>query len=363
MPPVRRFVLASAVVLAVVTAGVSLCSQVGTGGYAQRIAQLSEAPGYFDTDNLISNERSYLHVVPALRDAGLSGGAYLGVGPDQNFSYIAQTHPSIAFIIDVRRDNLLLHLLFKALFRLSPTRADYLSLLFGRSPPSSGENWAQADVERIASYVETTGPLATDAIRARVRETIRTFGVALSPEDSATLDKFHRTFIERGLALKFESLGRRPNPSYPTYRDLLLETDTRGQRWNYLAHEADYQFVRSMQERDLVIPVVGSVEGTAAMGAIARLMKERNDRLSAFYVSNVEYYLGAAAFGRFVANVAALPHTGKSVIIRSVFPGRFGGIAPAPGYYSVSLTQRVDDLLDGVATGRIRGYADLLRDR
>src|SRR4029079_5460509 len=50
--------------------------------FAARIAQLSERGGFFDTDNLISNERSYLHVVPALRDAGLTGGAYIGVGPD-----------------------------------------------------------------------------------------------------------------------------------------------------------------------------------------------------------------------------------------------------------------------------------------
>src|SRR5437870_8520935 len=103
--------------------------------FASRVAQLSEPGGYFDTDNLISNERSYLHVVPALRDADLSGGAYIGVGPDQNFTYIAQVKPAIAFIIDLRRDNLLLHLLFKALFSMADTRIDYLSLLFGSPMP------------------------------------------------------------------------------------------------------------------------------------------------------------------------------------------------------------------------------------
>ena len=82
------------------------------------MAQLSERGGYFDTDNLISNEKSYLHVIPALRDGGVTGGAYIGVGPDQNFSYIAQVRPAIAFIVDIRRDNLLLHLLFKALFSI-----------------------------------------------------------------------------------------------------------------------------------------------------------------------------------------------------------------------------------------------------
>ena len=84
--------------------------------FASRIEQLSEPEGEFDTDNLISNEQAYLDVIPALRAAGTSGGAYIGVGPDQNFSYIASVRPAIAFIVDRRRDNLLLHLLFKALF-------------------------------------------------------------------------------------------------------------------------------------------------------------------------------------------------------------------------------------------------------
>ena len=89
--------------------------------FAARVAALSEPSGYFDTDNLISNERSYLHVVPVLR-ALPRGGAYIGVGPDQNFSYLAHVRPSIAFLVDIRRDNLLLHLLFKALFAQATTR-------------------------------------------------------------------------------------------------------------------------------------------------------------------------------------------------------------------------------------------------
>src|SRR5438132_13926749 len=101
-----------------------------SASFAARVQQLSEPGGEFDTDNLISNERSYLHVVPELRAAGLDGGAYIGVGPDQHFSYIAQVKPVIAFIIDLRCYNLLLHLLFKSLFPMSFTRAGFLILIF-----------------------------------------------------------------------------------------------------------------------------------------------------------------------------------------------------------------------------------------
>src|SRR5690242_4938674 len=73
--------------------------------FAALSLRLSEASGYFDTDNLISNEDSYLHPITTLRRLGIVGGTYIGVGPDQNFSYIAQVRPGIAFILDIRRDN------------------------------------------------------------------------------------------------------------------------------------------------------------------------------------------------------------------------------------------------------------------
>src|SRR5437868_1817447 len=100
--------------------------------FAQLSARLSEAPGFFDTDNLISNEDSYLHVIGTLKRVGVTGGAYIGVGPDQNFSYIAAVRPRVAFIIDIRRDNLLEQLLFKSIFSLSRNRLEYLCFLFGK---------------------------------------------------------------------------------------------------------------------------------------------------------------------------------------------------------------------------------------
>ena len=63
------------------------------------------------------------------------GGIYLGVGPDQNFSYIVHTKPTLAIITDIRRQNMLEHLWYKALFALSNTRAEYLSLLVSRETP------------------------------------------------------------------------------------------------------------------------------------------------------------------------------------------------------------------------------------
>ena len=220
-----------------------------------QVAALSEPAGYFDTDNLISNERSYLDVVPDLKKRGVKGGAYIGVGPDQNFSYIAAIRPDVAFIVDVRRDNLLLHLLFKSLFTLARTRVEYLAMLLGRPVPADVESWRDAplDKHRVARRGGARSTRArVTVLRGRVDEAIAKTGVPLSREDLATIDRFHRRFIEAGVGLRFQSTGRPPQSHYPTYRDLLLATDALGERSNYLASEESFQFIKIMQQRDLV---------------------------------------------------------------------------------------------------------------
>lgn len=325
--------------------------------FAARIASLSEAPGYFDTDNLISNERSYLQVLPQLRAAGLRGGAYIGVGPDQNFSYIAAVRPSIAFILDIRRDNMLLHLLFKALFQLSRTRVEYLALLLGRPVPPHVEQWTNASIDRLVHYVTAArvDAAGNDKLRARVRDLIGRFGVALSPEDYQTIERFHRRFIADGVALQFQSSGRPPQSHYPTYRELLLARDPDGKPSNYLAEEDAFQFLKALHGRDLIIPVVGNLSGPFALASIGSFMKQRGDTLGAFYASNVEFYLfGEGTFRDFVTNLRRVPHANNSLIIRSVF-GRWRSLNG-----SSSQTQSVAAMLDAIQNGRIRSYRELV---
>src|SRR6266571_2648597 len=120
--------------------------------FARLITDLSEEGGYFRSDNFTSNETSYLHVVDKLRELGTTGGAYIGVGPEQNFTYIAKLRPKIAFIVDIRRQAMLQHLLYKALFHVSETRAQFLSGLLSR--PLTGEQALRggASVDELIDY-------------------------------------------------------------------------------------------------------------------------------------------------------------------------------------------------------------------
>jgi hypothetical protein len=333
--------------------------------FAARVVALSEPGGYFDTDNLISNERSYLEVVPELQQRA-PGGAYIGVGPDQNFSYIAAVRPSIAFILDIRRDNMLLHLLFKALFALSGTRLAYLAQLTGRPVPGPGDlsSWRSADIDRLLDYIDRqeVDARATAALRARVDAEVRKTGVPLSPQDLATIDRFHREFITAGLDLRFRSAGRSGQSHYPTYRDLLREADASGRRRNYLATEEAFQFVRAMQRHDQVIPVVGDLSGPTALRRIGQALRDRREHVSAIYVSNVEFYLfREGRFRSWVENLAHVPQSNGAVVIRSVFYRTLP--SSRPDSLSTSVVQPVAVLLDAHKAGRVRHYDDLFGGR
>ena len=69
------------------------------------------------------------------RRAARPGGVYLGVGPEQNFTYIAALKPKMVFITDIRRGNLHMQLMYKALFELSADRAEFVSRLFTKKRP------------------------------------------------------------------------------------------------------------------------------------------------------------------------------------------------------------------------------------
>jgi len=330
------------------------------------VERLSEPGGSFDTDNLVSNEDSYLHAITGLERHGVRGGAYLGVGPDQNFSYMAVIRPRIAFIIDIRRDNLLEQLLFKALFHQARNRIDFLALLFGKAAPVDTAGWSARDLEALLGYVTRAPPDSAVAGRA-VRARVGGYGIPLSSEDLATIGRFHRTFMAEGPDLRLTTFGRPERFDYPTYRRLLLETDRTGRRASYLARESDFQFVKSLEERNLIVPVVGDLAGPKAVAAIGRYLTERGERVAAFYTSNVEQYLFQQndEWSRWHRNVATLPLDSSSTFIRSLSQGG-GGCGAAfrqqsQWSRSIQLLSSMIEQVKAFQDGRVQYYCDVIR--
>jgi hypothetical protein len=331
--------------------------------FARLIERISEPGGYFDTDNLISNEASYLHVIGKIKEIGVSGGAYIGVGPDQNFSYIAHVRPRIAFILDIRRDNLLEHFLFKALFVEARTRLEYLSLLFGKPAPRDPAQWIEAGIEQLLDRIDSL-PSSADQLErtaARVASLVTGFGYPLSAEDLATIRRFHGAFFAAGLDLRFTSFGRGVRTYYPTYRQLLSETDRAGNRAGWMANEESYRFLRSLQLNNRIVPVIGDFAGSHALREIGEVLRERGESVSAFYTSNVEFYLMQdRTFDRFAENVATLPYHEKSVMIRALFGRAYSHPQAVVGYFSTQLLQSMKAMVEEHRAGGYANYGDLV---
>jgi hypothetical protein len=331
--------------------------------FASLSARLSEQGGYFDSDNLISNETSYLHVLPKLKELGVTGGVYIGVGPDQSFSYIAKIRPKLAIMIDIRRDNLLQHLLYKALFSRSRNRVEYLCQFFGKPFPKT-KGWESRNIKELVEYIDGTqsDPKLFEKTVTNIRKDVQSYGISLSASDLDTIVKIQRAFYGAGLEIRYSSYHRPPRSIYPTYRDLLLETDLAGRQQNYFATEDDFQFLKKLEEQDMIVPVVGDLSGPQAVKAIGQYVAEQKEKVSAFYVSNVEFYLARqGTFDKFVENLKSLPIDNRSLMIRSYF----NYYAPShpqaePNHFSTQLLQRIEDLLKQCATGECDNYNDIV---
>ena len=332
--------------------------------FAATVRRLSEPGGFFDSDNLISNETSYLHVVNRLRDLGVSGGAYIGVGPDQNYSYIAAIRPTIAFMIDIRRDNALQHLKYKALFARSRNRMEFLCRLLGRPLPPDIDRWDRQPIGAILAWLDSARVDPAAAARER-RETlalVESYGVPLDARDRETILRFHGEFMREGLELRFSSFRRSNSGMYPNLRTLITERDLAGEMSSYLATEEAWRFVHDLHARNRIIPVVGNLAGDHAFPALASELRARRLRVSALYTSNAEMYIWRdGLFPKFANTVATLPFDDRSVIIRSYFD-RSGTRHPlaVSGHFSVQLLQRARDFVRRWRAGDIRTYWDVV---
>ena len=330
----RRVLLVAASILAlclnapfipaVGAAAETLPSRLADEDFWRMASDFSERSGSFQSDNLLSNERGLQYVIPDLTQIAKPNRVYLGVGPEQNFTYIAALRPKIAFIVDIRRGNRDLHLMYKALFELSADRAEFVSRLFSKKRPDGLDAHSTvAEIFDAYANVETSDTLRTENLRAIVNQLIKKHRFTLPGDDLLRLQHIYSDFCSYGPGLRYSSTrngsGRRREP---TYSDLMVATDRDGQTRGYLSTEESFAFVKEFQTQNLLVPLVGNFAGPKALRAVGEYLKGKGATVSAFYVSNVEEYLRRDnSWPNFCANVNTLPIDETSTFIRSV-PGR-----------------------------------------
>jgi hypothetical protein len=281
----------------------------------------SEPNGYFRSENLTSNELLFQHVLTDLVARTRPGDVYLGVGPEQNYTYIAAVKPSMAVIFDIRRGNLHVQLMYKALFELAADRVDFVSLLFAKPRPS-GLGPKSTVVNIFSAYARSprNEALYTQTLKAIKNHLTKIHALPLSAEDLDGIEYVYHAFFWSGFAVR---------PS-PTYADLMLATDEAGAYKSYLASEERFAVMKNLESKNLVIPVVGDFGGPKSIRAVGAYLKAHGATVSTFYLSNVEQYLEQdRKWSLFCRNVASLPLDRSSTFIRSSNRSRgFGGFGP-----------------------------------
>jgi hypothetical protein len=337
----RGFIHLSALLLAItilaLPAAGQLPARLTDQEFWKLVTDFSESDGTFHSENLVSNELRFQTIVPALMQTVTPGGAYVGVGSEQNFTYIAATKPAMVFIVDIRRGNLDLQLAYKALFEMSANRAEFVSKLFSRSRPEGlSEASTAAEIFTAFSTVSPSQALFDQNLKDIKSHLTTKHGFKLSEGDLSGIDFAYTAWFNGGPGINYQlTASRGGTGGTPTYADLMSATDDQGTNRSYLASEDSFRFLKDLQTRNLIVPVVGNFGGSKALLAVGGYLKEKKAVVSTVYTSNVEQYLRQDdIWENFCRSISTFPLDATSTFIRSErasFRGQPFTIAQTPG--------------------------------
>ena len=326
----------------------------------QLFVSTSESDGFFEDENYVSNELGYERTLQRLQETVSPGGVFVGVGPEQNFHYIAALKPSIAFIVDIRRQNAIEHLMYKALFDLADDRGDFLARLFSRRKPDGLD--ARSDVDALFKAFATVRPekhLFTETLAAIEQVLTDRHRFPLDERDRSALAKVLTAFYEAGPDLMYVFRGTAEK--HPTYTQMMTAKDAAGRNWSYLGSAEAFEYIRMRQRQNLIVPVVGDFAGPKALRAVGAYLREHGRQVDVLYASNVEPYLfGAGTWKAFYDNVLALPVAESAIVIRAFFGStarECGALRPT---IRTPVVASLGPLLDAYRKGAITSQCDVV---
>jgi hypothetical protein len=223
--------------------------------------------------------------------------------------------------------------MYKALFELSVDRAEFVSRLFSKKRPEGlSAKSTSSDIFAAFWTVATDPAIFNENLQAVDNLLVKKHGFALSGDDLDGIKTVYNAFFLYGPRIQYSSTSSFGGSQQPTYADLMTAADLAGVERSYLASEENFLFMKDLETRNMVVPVVGNFGGPKAIRAVGKYLKDRDAIVSAFYLSNVEQYLRQdLIWDNFCANVATLPLDETSTFIRSV---RRGNAAPGIGLSS-----------------------------
>jgi hypothetical protein len=349
----------------------TLPAQLSDDAFWKFIDTSSESGGVFQSENFLSNETGFQAVIPALQQIAKPGGVYMGVGPEQNFTYIAGIRPKIAFIIDIRRQNMIEHMIYKAVFEMSPDRADFVSRMFSLKRPAGLTD--KSTVSELFNAYDAAEPIGNEAFEKNLQDIkdllVKKHKFGLTSEDLADLTHVYTVFRTFGPEIDYNSGsfrgGRGRRGGMPNYLELMEATDLKGQHRSYLANEENYRFLRELETKNLIVPLTGDFGGPKAIRAVGRYLKDHGATVTAFYLSNVEQYLFQGngnqngGWTNFYDNVGTLPLDESSTFIRSAGGGVRGFGGGGGGMRAPNVLASMQDTVTAAKAGQIQTYYDV----
>jgi hypothetical protein len=304
----------------------TLPTQLSDEEFWKLSSESSESDGTFRSDNLLSNESYFQYVIPQLNELAKPQRVYMGVGPEQNFTYIAALKPKMVFIVDIRRGNLDLHLMYKALFEMSKNRAEFVSRLFSKKQPQGlGPSSTVKEIFEAVAAAPSSDEIYAENLKAIQELLTKKRGFPLSENDLGGIEWVYSNFRRFGTYINYGSSGRGGFGNGVSYGELMIATDADGISRSYLASEENFNVLKSLHSKNLIVPIVGNFAGPKAIRTIGTYVKAKDGMIAAFYLSNVEQYLQQdGIWDDFCRNVATLPLDESSTFIRSIRGGRFG---------------------------------------
>src|SRR5262249_48992489 len=122
---------------------------------------------------------------------------YVGVGPEQNFTYIAALQPKIAFICDIRRQNMIEHLIYKAIFEMSSDRVDFLSRLFSRKPTAALDDKSSArQLFQAFRNAPPNADMYRESLQAIKNRLLKDHRFQLTQTDQESIDFIYKIFFD-----------------------------------------------------------------------------------------------------------------------------------------------------------------------
>ncbi|MGP3921046.1 LIC_10091 family protein [Nonomuraea sp. 10N515B] len=277
-------------------------------------------------------------------------GAYIGVGPCQNLTYIGALRPRLAIICDSRLDNLIEHLMFKMLIERATNPLDYLLLLFSRpveEPPPSADIKEAEDL--VAAFERGTPDPET--YRDNL-EWLRSEAKRRWEFNDGQLDRLsylYGQFFARQLAITAVNQECAEALGSPTLRDVILARNSYRRNFHFLTDADRFAYVRQMQLEDRIIPMLGNFSSAASIQLINDLLDKFGERADTIYLSNIEDYLvsrylldshGVASepnpdgllkgvytenYAQFIDHLSAIHTAPDTFLIRFIFQGERWG--------------------------------------